>query len=823
MCIIRLTGCKKRINPPLLLPAIACVSGSAAGVQFFTCQSAFVFSFLIVFFFFLFFIRKKTRDSFIWFLSALLFLVCANSVSGIVDETGSENFVRNCTNKQKLLIFGEVAEKPESQARRKKIVIRDVSIKEKGQSRKDVDGKLCVYVYNIKKPVQYGDRLTIKSKIRRPRNFGNPGGFDYKRYLAFKGIRGIVYTDADFVDIRDTRNDFSFYDGLLRKINTQRESFADFISDSVENTGSASVLTLLTTGLTAKVSEGLRLSFSKAGASHILAISGLHLSIVAGIFFFLFNSVFKLFKTLLVQGLNRKIAAFATLIPLTYYALLSGFSPSTQRAYIMIVVFLLSYAVEKQADGINSLCAAAVLILLIDPAALFSVSFQLSFTAVLFIILGLSLVKDCRIVRKNDFTSRVFIFFCVSFFAVAGTIPIVMYYFNLISFVQLFTNFIMIPTLGFICVPLGITAFFVFPFFPDLSVLLTALCEPILLFSVKFAEFTAAQEFTWARCVTPHQVDLFCYYLSAAVLFLVLKKRNTRYFFVLIPLLAVFVAFHAVGLKKRYFNENLTVTVLDVGQGNSFLIEAPRGVRILVDGGGFPYTSGFDTGKYIVAPFLWQKNILALDAVILTHPEMDHMNGLIYLLKNFKVDMFVKNNDKRDKQSFKDMMKTLEKKETRVCNPPFRGGSVDVQGVELRFLNPANREGEIFHQKLNYNDRSLVFKLSGETVSILFPGDITRKVEKQMVELYRKKLESEILVAPHHGSSSSSSASFLDRVNPDDVIISCGWKNRYGFPAKEVIKRCRKIGADVYRTDLQGAVEIYATQKDYEITPMKGE
>ena len=809
------------INPPLFLPALACISGAFTGGYLFDDIWAGRLFILLSILSLLYFLRTRTRESFLRFMSVLFFLVCGTSAASILHEEHPENSIYQYSKKGKLFISGTVWSKPELQEKRMKLVLADVSLKEKGQEPSKVQGKLVLYVYGRKLPVRCSDRVACQSEIRLPRNFTNPGGFDYKRYLAFKKIRGIVYTGAHDLTVSEADKDLSFPYKVKRSINSKREDFAGFISSTVENRKSAAVLTLLTTGLTAKVSDRLRQSFSKAGASHILAISGLHLSIVAGIFFAFFNFVFRQSEILLKSGANRKISAFAALVPLTYYALLSGFSPSTQRAYIMIVVFLFAYVAEKQSDGLNSLCAAAVLILLFDPGSLFSPSFQLSFAAVLFIICGFSLLRDLPAFQKKGFVGRVLIFLGISFFAITGTFPIVMYYFNMICFVQLVTSLVIIPILGFVCVPTGIIAFFVFPFIPGLSLFLISVSEPFLAFSINFVEYTAGMFFTWARCVTPHPLELFCYYAFMGTLFLALKYKEKRYSLLFVPVLIAAAVFNAVELKQRYGNDQLKITMLDVGQGSSAFIHAPGGVTILVDAGGFPYSSGFDTGRYIVAPYLWRNRIMNLDAVIMTHPETDHMNGLIYVLKNFKVDLFVKNNDKRDSKAYKKLMEIVLKKEIPLLTAPFEDSGVKVEDTTLLFLNPVNRGRGSFDQKLDYNDRSLVFKLVGNKVSMLFPGDVSSRVEKKMADIHGKKLSSDILIAPHHGSKSSSSAFFLDRVHPKDVLISCGWKNRYGFPATDVIGRIRGIGADIYRTDLNGAVTIRSMEDDYQVVPMK--
>ncbi|MEA1967523.1 MAG: ComEC/Rec2 family competence protein, partial [Thermodesulfobacteriota bacterium] len=628
------------------------------------------------------------------------------------------------------------------------------------------------------------------------------------------------------------------------------------------------VLSALITGKKDLLDKKTRNDFSKAGASHVLAISGLHLSVVATLFFYLFNKILSLFTFLLIRGWSKKGAALLTLIPLLFYAFLSGFSPSTKRAFIMITVFMFSFVAAREADTLNSLAFAGILILFIDPGSIFSISFQLSFAAVLFIILGLFSIKKIEFFKEKNLQNRFFLFVFISFCAIAGTLPIVVYYFNIISFAGIFTNIVLIPGAGFFAVPLGLAGLFIYPVSMAAAALFIKCAGWILFFCILFIEYAANLSFAWARCVTPDMIEILCYYIFAAGIFFFINfymkvhpddcndsfskfavadakimLRPCRFYMKVHPddcndsfskfavaaendhapampvykkkafvsvlaVLMIFLINEALWINQRFFNKKLYVTVMDVGQGSSALIEMPMGKRVLVDGGGFTYFSKFDTGEHIVAPFLWKKKIMTLDAVILSHPDADHMNGLVYILKNFKVKRFIKNCDTRETKAFLDLMNFILINNIKLDIVSDMETKINMGTAFLDILYPFYGADNSKVKAGDLNNNSVVFKLCFNNISILFPGDIMEQTEEKLASTLGKRLESDILIAPHHGSLTSSSNFFLDQVRPESVIVSCGWKNRFGFPDLAILQRYRQRGVKVFRTDLSGAVQI---------------
>ena len=247
-------------------------------------------------------------------------------------------------------------------------------------------------------------------------------------------------------------------------------------------------------------------------------------------------------------------------------------------------------------------------------------------------------------------------------------------------------------------------------------------------------------------------------------------------------------------------------------------MELPGDINILVDGGGFSDNSSFDIGRYVVGPFLWSQKILSLDAVILTHPESDHMNGLIYILENFRVNLLIKNRDTRSSRTYEHLMVLCNEKKINFWYPSLSETTLDFDQTRLSFFPATGQIGK------SLNNNSLVFKLRFNEFTLLFPGDILneREVAIASQNLQGCSLESRLLISPHHGSFTSSSNIFLDKVNPESVIISCGFRNQYGFPHLDVLKRYRNRGYKVFRTDINGAVTISSDGFGHNILTQKG-
>ena len=719
-----------------------------------------------------------------------------------------------------------------------------------------VTGKIRVTVSGNIPRLFRGDRVALVSKIRSIQNFKNPKGFDYKRYMAFKGVRASAYVAKERFTLRKRHIE----KGLGWLIDDARSSICGLIEKD-GSTESQGVLKALIVGEKDAIPPDLRKAFNRAGVGHLLAISGLHIGIVATWAFFSLAWLLSYCKPLLWHAWSKKAAVVLSMIPVFAYGLLAGMSPSTQRAVIMVTIFLLTFLFEREHDLVNTLALAAMLILIIDPPALFSISFQLSFTAVLVIIYSLSRVPNPWLSDQNRMLKpkfllikqKLFSFFAASFFAITGTIPLLMLYFNQVSLAGFFVNIIIVPLIGFMVVPLGLVAVFLYPLsVPGASVFLKA-GAAVLSPALGTVKFFAGLPYAAVKTVTPTYFEIGLYYLLFWALLNFKRTRTTlaaeqdlpdaeertrriflgkelfrttlRHKIARIIVAVVIVAAIAdtfYWLNKRFWHDDLRVTVIDVGHGSSALLELPDGYNIMIDGGGFSDNAIFDIGASIVAPLLWRKKIKTVETLILSHPNSDHLNGLIYIAENFDVKEVWTNNQAAGTIGYDKFMTAIEKNSINL--PAFKTlpRLHEINGVRLEILHPpvdfADKSKREWWRNLNNN--SLVIKVTLGSKSFLFPGDIKARAETELIAATGDHLSSTVLIAPHHGSKTSSSAVFLDRVNPAIVIISSGWKSRFGFPHQPVLDRYKQRGAQILKTARHGAVTMTTDGRSITVRPV---
>ncbi len=759
-------------------------------------------------------IRKQPS----FFQPLLLFICCGYLlIQPWNNLTLPSGHVLHHADDNKKIITGTIQETPVPKHHRVQFILETETIGH-GEYKIPVSGKLRITLSGPIPSIQTGDRVILKGKIRPIRNFQNPGGFDYKKFMAFRGVQASVYAEGNQLQILE-RNQLS---GILLFIASLREKISNHIDQSSYGEP-RQILKALLLGNCSGISDALMESFNRSGVRHILAISGLHIGIIASNSFLLFTKILSCFTFLLWEARVQKLAALLSIFPILFYGILAGMSPSTQRAVIMIIIFLLTFPMEKEHDMINTIAIAALLILVISPPSLFSISFQLSFAAVLSIVYGLSKIEFTNQKLRSRWQTilqKIFLLFMVSFFATIGTLPIALYYFNQISLIGIIANLIAVPAIGFIVLPLEFLSIIIFPACPDLSSLCIQFCGFILSWTIDVIHILANLPFSAIKTITPSLFEIFCFYtLFWCALSLIQKpvcsdKNNhslTRE--KMIPVVAGIVSVLLLAdviywVNTRFFHNDLRVHVLDVGQGSSVLLEIPNGYTILIDGGGFSDNKAFDMGASVVAPFLWGKKIGTIDTIVLSHPDSDHMNGLIFIAQHFNIQNFWSTNDKATSGTFFELQKTISEKQ--IHHPCFQElpDSQIINGVEIRILHP--KKDFLFHGKESgsLNNNSLVLKVTYKNHSFLFPGDLTAKGEKKLVQAYGCNLQSTVLLSPHHGSRSSNSELFLSAVKPEYAIISAGWKNRFGMPHQAVLDRYNSLGSHIYRTDENGCVTM---------------
>jgi competence protein ComEC len=551
---------------------------------------------------------------------------------------------------------------------------------------------------------------------------------------------------------------------------------------------------------------------------------------VALLSFSLLIWILKRSEFLLLSVSVRKWAAGLTIPCIVLYAFIAGGGISVIRAAIMVITFLVSILLDRERNLLHTLALAAFLILIFSPPSLFDVSFQLSFLAVLSILYlvphilqefkqeGISALL--RTSWKKNIMKYIMLSLLVTAVAIIGTAPFVALHFNRFAPIGFFTNLFIVPWVGFLIVPLSLAASVFSFFFTPLATLLIAINSFITLMLLRVLAFSASLPFASLFVSTPTLFEIILFYLLLFLSVHVKKRRMARYLFLGVCVVSVLdVAFWNL---RDSFQKDLKLSFIDVGHGDSILIEFPQGKRMLIDGGGL-YDDRFDTGKNVIAPLLWSRKIQRIDALVLTHPDPDHLKGLNFIASHFSIGQFWDNGFQTESESYLQLRKILNERKIKTRSLTEETLPQTINGVEISVLNPPMRRvtQRRTQNPRDMNNASLVMKLRFKNVSVLLTGDIGKEAEERMLRR-DYPLRSDILKIPHHGSSTSSSTLFLERVKPTYAILSVGERNIGRLPHPEVLKRYQQVGATLYRTDSQGAITAVTDGENIHIKTFSG-
>jgi competence protein ComEC len=671
------------------------------------------------------------------------------------------------------------------------------AVREAGRDEKRVKGRLRLAVLEGEPCPQVlpGDNLRVLANLRVPRGVQNPGVLDYARLLRRRGIDWTGTAEScRYMLLEHGPGPFS----ILRISETARAALQRFVASREAPEEARGILTALTVGERGKIPEATGEDFRKAGLAHLLAISGLHLGFVAAGLYFLL--VFLLARTRkLVLRLDVRRLAAAVVIPVTLgYTFLAGAHLPAVRACIMVLGFLLAVLLRRDSDPLQTLCAAALVILGLWPQSLFEVSFQLSFCAVFFIVLGMPVVSGwlrLPLTRPEEpwwrrFLVRVIHFMLVTLLATLATAPLTAYHFNQLSLMGLVANLAAVPLAAFLIVPLGLIACLLYPFsealagfFADSGLFLSSLLSDL-------AAWFASLDVGWFHVATP---AVFVVILLYATMFLVLQIGRLRWArWAVLTGVVLLVGSWGVGKVLPLLSDDLEVTVIDVGQGDSILVRFPGGDTLLIDAGP-AREGGFDAGRRIVAPYLWGRGITRLDAVAVTHPQADHVGGMPSVIELFK-----------PKEIW-----AAEPLERISGARILRAGAQPRPGVFVLWP-PRSLEG------LQANERSLVLRIVHEKTAFLLTGDLEESGEAGLLN-QKDDLQADVLKIGHHGSRRATSENLLGRVRPTHAIISAGARNPFGFPNPELLERLMDRNIAILRTDRHGAVTVVSDGEKIEV------
>jgi len=814
---------------PLIPLLVSFVLGIEIGNFYRVSDEPLLLSLLITLFLLLITSIKKS-DKLITVLTLISFMILGllNINLYLYRDPGSTHIVHHI-NKDKVTVEGIISENPQEFPDRSELIVSAHRLIKDG-SESPVEGRILLAVASDHE-ISYGDYIRFTARLRAPRSFYNPGGFDYEKYLKYRGIlvRGFIRDSSGIVVLRENQGNI---------FKTKLEGFRKKIKKFIEENSSSpegSIIQAMILGNQSEIPKDVMEKFNRTGTTHIIAISGFNIGIIAFLSFFAVRLLMRTSTYLLLQFNLVKVSTIFGIIPVIMYTFIAGMGISVVRASIMALTFMIAIILGKERDLYNSLALAALIILIISPYSLFDISFQLSFVAV-WAILYIT-PKFSEIIRRGSpegmstyaewvkkILTNTYMFMIVSCAATLGTLPLIIFYFNRVSTIALLANIIVVPIMGILAIPVCMSIIIALPLSDALALVFLEIASYLVRISISIVDFFSSLPGSSFFVSTPTLLEMGAYYLLLVLtvkLFDIWRNKKDNYserkggisqkwYQISIAALAVFIAGDAIYLYARHIhNEKMKVTFIDVGQGSSTLIQLPGGKNILLDGGG-TYGNVFDIGKYVIAPFLWHERINTIDIVILSHPHPDHLNGLITVLSNFDVKEVWTNVEKGDFETYEEFMTIIREKKIihRIVSEKY--ADTLINGITLSVFNPftpMNMNNNLPRKFDMTNNDSLIVKLSFEKVSFLLPGDISEPSETRLVNS-RHNIRSDVLLVPHHGGFTSSTKPFLDKVQPKFAIVSCGFENVFNNPHPDVLKRFSRIDAKIIRTDIHGAISM---------------
>jgi len=613
--------------------------------------------------------------------------------------------------------------------------------------------------------VKAGEQWRFNIKLKRPHGLHNPGGFDYSKWAFQQGISatGYIINKAD-----NRRLSSSWFD---QPINRVRATVLRRFQQMFPAQPVAGFLVALTLGSRAAITQQDWQVLQRTGTSHLVAISGLHIGLVASLIFFLVSFLWRRSAVLTQRIPAQQVAAVASLFVAMVYCALAGFALPTQRALLMLSVVLIALILKRRLRPWHALSCALFLVLLLDPLGVLSISFWLSFSAVAVIVYGIS----GRLKQPGKWRQLM----NVQLIVTIGLIPLTIYFFQKSSVVSPLANLIAIPWVGLIVVPLSLLG-------AILLLFSHAAAQAVLWLALKnmqgvwwYLNKLAGMSFAAWHYSLPTPILLICLCI-ATLLLLAPRGLPIKYLavFFLLPVIFISRNLPAYGEAK--------LTLLDVGQGLSVVIQTQHHTLVYDTG---PGNEDYNAGDSVLIPFLRASGINKVNTLVISHTDNDHVGGAKALLSQYPVRALYTSNPNYFSLPNKPI----------ACHARQHW---DWDGVHFNMLYPPTR------MRASKNNRSCVLQVSMGDKAVLLTGDIEKPAEIYLVTHEMKRLPATILIAPHHGSKTSSSWPFIRAVHPHYILFPTGYRNRFHFPSSLVLMRYNIVGAKALNTANTGAISF---------------
>ena len=638
------------------------------------------------------------------------------------------------------------------------------------------DGYKYIGKYNKKKfyffsqkKFKIGDVVNCNFEIRAPSGQRNYGGFDYAFTLKTKGIDGNIRINKVF----KVEHSKSFYYAYCDKILDLRIEINKFFNKNLKKDLASIIIGILIgdkSGMDGRVIE----DFQNANLSHLIAVSGAHFIYVVGFL----EYICKFLK-------NKRKSQVFLIIGILFFMRLTQYTPSVVRAGIMTIMAILSSVFKRKSDIYTNLAISSIVLIIKNPYSIFDIGAILSFSGVL----GIAYFQDkFKLIYQNYEGRFLWLLDSISITIAANIfiIPIMVYYYNTISFTFIIANLVVAPLLGVLIILGFITFIFKFKF---LIVLLSFILK-LFFFLVKLM---GKLPFSTVLVCYGSFIFIVAYYFI--VYFLIKRKR-------LLALLTIFLMiianFNFLPKNKLYIN------FVDVGQGDCMLIRY-NGMNFLIDSGGGISADDYDVGKNTLLPYLIDRKVYKIDYIIVSHFDADHCRAFLHVMKYIKVKNAIIAKQFKNSKMYSEFLEMANKKKINLIyvkeNDHFK-----FKDFRIDIYNP--NDEAIMENVMNNN--AILNMLRFGRINILCTGDLEKIAEDAIVTRYSNSnvLKADILKVGHHGSITSTSDDFLKLIMPRIALIGCGKNNKFGHPNQFILNKLSVIGCKIYRTDLNGEISI---------------
>ncbi len=698
-----------------------------------------------------------------------------------------------------------------------------VEMIETREGRQNKNGRLLVKIFgNEGFYYRYGDKLRIRSEIIAPKGLRNPGGFDYSFFLRSQGIDALAYPYALQVERLGTGKT----GGLTGSAINIRQQMIAFIGTTLPKP-SSDLLSAILFGRREQLPEMVEENFRKAGAGHLMAVSGLHVGLVA-------SMIIGLFRLLRFKGHFPLILAVLFVIA---YAYLTGMRPSALRAAVMISMVMGAVFFERENDIPTAVAVAALVTLFINPLLLFTAGFQLSYAATLALI---------YLYRPLDHVLKALLLppvirtpFALILAAQIGVLPLSVYYFHYLPAGALLFNLLFLPLIAFV-VGFGLSGAVIGLLVSGPGELLLWAARPLLEIMLFISGFSSIPGF-YLELNPPKTATLITIYLLITGFLLIYYSwekhvsrrgscsfisylgeragsfvRQNRWFKKNALPLALVVAIVFVWAGVLFPREkDLQITFMDVCQGASALVEMPCGVNVLIDAGGKPAYSKDPglTGEKVVFPYLQYRGVSKIDLAVITHPHEDHFGGFLYLIDRIPIGTLLISPVNGDSHYYTNLLKKVA--EAKIPVEVVTAGNSWSCGSDLQLTVLSPTKGLTAGDGCDLNNNSLVLLMQYKEAKVLFTGDIEDAAVLDLLNRY-PELKVDLLQVPHHGGYLLSISNLLDHVQPNLAVIQVG-ENSFGHPHRHVTDALTDRGIITYRSDHDGAVVVRTNGPEIEV------